>query len=537
MEVWILTIEEIVKRSADIDQFFEAYSVIEPKANIFGAMIYGEADTDARLTPDAMYVVTVDKLPKALPGSEVFNFLLVVENKDDPITVPEMIRRRSNLLLADSPVEQSLNKIETIIYSERKTESAIRRITEALFASGIHKMVAVGAEQIKSPIVLVKNTGEVIDKNRGTTPEFSGEDFDLIWDKTEEGDWLLNLADSAEMETAELQHYVRVPGGKAFYLSDTDIIVMALPIRINKIEVGKVFGFNRSGGLPVLEEELLYRLSLIVGDELQKHNQYRVGHRQRYVNFMWMLLEGKYPNLEGITKAMEELDLQFKGRCQVALIHIINETGELIYESDMLHILSAQIEAKIRDILWIIHNNELVIMFNREKNEEISEYELSLLKKLSDANDISIGISHGFSSIVSASQLYWQAKQAAEFGYVNLHQKLTWFYEISHLSMVRLVQKEIDPAIFVDPKLMQLYYGGKENVQHYFSTLYYYLKSGGNTSEVAKLTHMHRNTVLYRIDKLQKKMGFNLDDGMEQMKLMLSFEILKYLELFNPDAE
>lgn len=530
-----MTIEEIVKRSADIDRFFEEYSIIEPTANIFGTMIYEEADTDFRLTPDALYVTTADRLPKALPGSEIFNFLLVVENKDTLINVSEMIRRRSNLLLAESTIEQSLNKLESIIYSERKVESAIRRITEAQFASGIHKMVAVGAEQIKRPIVLVKNTGEIIDKNRGTSPDFAGEDFDPVWEKTENGEWLLELADSSGMETEELKHYMRLPGGRAFYLENSDIVVIALPIRINKIEVGKVFGFSRSGQDALLEEELLYRLSLIAGDELQKHNQYRVGHRQRYVNFMWMLLEGKYPNMEALDRAMDELDIHFKGRCQIALIHIVNETGEVIYESDMLHILSAQLEAKIKDIYWIIHHNELVILFNKETDEEITEYELSLLKKLSDANEISIGISHAHSSIVGASQLYWQAKQAAEFGYVNLHKKLTWFYEISHLSMVRIVQKETDPVIFVDPKLMQLYYGGKENVQHYFATLYYYLKSGGNTSEVAKLTHMHRNTVLYRIDKLQKKMGFNLDDGMEQMKLLLSFEILKYLNMFNPE--
>ena len=534
-----MTIGEIVDRSAEIDHFCEEYSVIDPETSIFGSLIYEGSGT--RLTPDVLYVAEPDNLPRALPGSDTFNFLLVSEEEKGKIRVPELIRRRSNLLLTRRPAQESLNRIETIVYSERKTESAIRRITEALFASGIHKMVAVGAEQIKCPIILAKNTGEIIDRNRGTAPAFAGEDFDRIWNRSEDADWLLEMADACppagKSEDESLRLFGRVAGVKAFYIPDTDYIVMAIPIRINKIEVGKTFGFTLSGNDPLLEEELLYRLSLIAGDELQKHNDYRVGHRQRYDNFMWMLLEGKYPNQDAIARSMEELGIEFHGLCQVALIHIVHDRDEQIYETDMLHILSAQLEAKLHNILWIIHNHELVILFNKEENEEISEYEVSVLQKLADANNISVGISHSFPSMVSAAQLYWQARQAAEFGFVNLHKRLTYFYEVSHYSMIRLAQKEMDPTVFIDPKLMKLYNGGKENVQHYFSTLYYYLKSGGNTSEVAKKTHMHRNTVLYRIDKLQKKMGFNLEDGMEQMKLMLSFEILKYLDMFDPEEE
>ena len=529
-----MTIQEIIDRSASVDQFFEAYSIIEPDASIFGAMEYTEKEV--RMTSDILYVTEPDRLPVALPGNEVFHFVLAVEDKSQKLSLPDLIRRRCNLMITEQDIHTSLQTIEQVIYHERRTESAIRRITEALFVSGLHKMVAVGAEQIHSPIVLAKNTGEIIDKSRGTAQEFAGADFDAVWAKCDEAEWLLEMADSCVIEE-ELRHFERVPGAKAFRLPDTSIIVMALPIRVNKIEVGKAFSFCRSGKTPVLEEELLYRLSLIVGDELQKHNKYRVGHRQRYVNFMWMLLEGKYPNLDAINRAMDELGIRFKGSCQTVLIHIVNDRDEILFEEDMLHILSAQLEAKLKDILWIIHNNELVVLFNKEKNGELTEYERSVLQKLADSNDISIGISHSFPSMVSAGQLYWQAKQAAEFGYVNLHKRLTYFYEVAHLSLIRLAQKEMDPIVFVDPKLMSLYNSGKENVQHYFSTLYYYLQSGGNTSEVAKKTYMHRNTVLYRIDKLQKKMGFHLDDGMEQMKLMLSFEILKYLELFNPDAE
>lgn len=530
-----MTISEIVTRSTNIDQFCEKYTLIYPEMSVFGILLYDETMAVGELLSDVLYITSPDRLPKALPGNGAFNFLLCTENEMDRNAIPDIILRRCNILTTKCSLQDSVRHMEMIIFNERRIESAMRRITEALFASGLHKMIAVGADQLRCPILLANNSGEIMEKNRGNSPEFTGEAFSTFWDQTERADSLLEEADHCSMESEEMHHYLSMPGVKAFHMEEMQVLVIAFPIRVSKIEVGKIFAFTKVKEFPALEAELLYRLSLIVGDELQKHNTFHVERKQRYINFMWMLLEGKYPNLRAIDRAMEELGIVFKGKCCVALIHIINEGEEVIYENDMLNVLSSQINAKLSDTLWVIHNKELVIVFNFDRKEDLSDYEISILQKIADTSSVSVGISHSCQSLVEVGQLYWQASQAAEFGHEYMHSKLTFFKDISQYSMCSLLQKNVDPMIFVEQDLMKLYISEKENHQDYFTTLYYYLKYGGNTGLVAKKTHIHRNTVLYRIDKLQQKMGFDLSSGVSEMKYMISFEILKYLKLFQPE--
>lgn len=530
-----MTIGEIIERSEKIDQFCKGCSINWPKENIFGTLEWNsEAGND--IMSDVLYVVSVNDLPKALPGNSVYNFLLHSVPDDGELKLPEIIRRRCNILTTVCPAKEAMNRMEKIIFNERKVESAMRRITEAMFVSGMKKMIAVGSEQIHAPIILSDSNGKILERYKGNYVEFTGSGMDALWEQTDFAEQLLEMAAQCSMESEEMQHYQKVPGAKVFRLNEKrKLIAMAIPVRVSKIEVGKIFGFLMKSRDLALEEELLYRLAQIVGDDLQKHNHFHVNRRQRYVNFMWMLLEGKYPNLQAIERAMEEFEITFKGRCRVALLHIIHDSEEVVYENEMLNVLSSQVQAKLPELLSVIHNQDLVLVFNMSEKEDISEYEKNVLLQMAEVNHLSVGISHSFDTLTSLRQLYWQAKEAAEFGHDILHQNYTEFSEVSHFSMMRLVQQNMDCMSLVDPKLKDLYFSPKDNMKEYFFTLYYYLKYDGNTNAVSQKTHVHRNTVLYRIDKLQDKMGFLLNDGMTKMKLLLSFEILKYLKLFQPE--
>lgn len=530
-----MTIGEIVERSKKMDQYYQPYSVSWPGENIFGVLEWSP-DIGNDMMSDVLYVVTKEKLPVALPGDGIYNFLLHTIEAGLELELPDMILRRCNVLVTVHSLKETMNHMGKVIFNERKVESAMRRITEAMFVSGMKKMITVGSEQIHCPIILSDNSGKILEKYKGNYSEFENSGLDGLWKQMENAESLIADAAACLMDSERMRHYQKVPGAKVFYTNAChDIIVMAIPVRVSKIEVGKIFGFLNDMKDLALKEELLYRLAQIVGEDLQKHNHFHVNRRQRYVNFMWMLLEGKYPNKQAIERAMEEFEIKFNGKYQVVLLHIIRDNEETLYENDMLNVLSSQVQAKLPEVLSVLHNQDLVLVFNMPEHTQISEYEMDVLKQVAEVNHLSVGISHSFRELSDISQFYWQAKEAAEFGYDMLHQNCTEFREISHFSMFHLVQQNMDCMSLVDPDLVKMYFSEKENMQDYFLTLYYYLLYDGNTNAVSQQTHVHRNTVLYRIDKLQDKMGFQLNNGFIKMKLLLSFEILKYLKLFQPE--
>lgn len=57
--------------------------------------------------------------------------------------------------------------------------------------------------------------------------------------------------------------------------------------------------------------------------------------------------------------------------------------------------------------------------------------------------------------------------------------------------------------------------------------LYYFLCSERKISLTAKHVHMHRNSVIYRIQKIQDILALDLDDPDVRLRLMISFKILE----------
>ena len=57
--------------------------------------------------------------------------------------------------------------------------------------------------------------------------------------------------------------------------------------------------------------------------------------------------------------------------------------------------------------------------------------------------------------------------------------------------------------------------------------LYNYLCSERNISLTAKKSYMHRNSIIYRLQKIQDELELNLDDDDVRLRLLVSFKILE----------
>ena len=60
--------------------------------------------------------------------------------------------------------------------------------------------------------------------------------------------------------------------------------------------------------------------------------------------------------------------------------------------------------------------------------------------------------------------------------------------------------------------------------------LRYYLLSERSISSTAQLLHLHRNSVIYRLGKIEKTLGVDLDDPDVRLRLLISLKILELLD-------
>ncbi len=180
------------------------------------------------------------------------------------------------------------------------------------------------------------------------------------------------------------------------------------------------------------------------------------------------------------------------------------------------------------------HNrNVLILGVDRIDTEQLK----SIIDKALDSRDILCGMSNAFSNLWGISIAYEQALMAVDIaGRMKLplvsadspHKR--YFYKFSDYWMYHLIAAGIGaaPAVYRDSFLFQSIDKLREyDAIHHtrtFILLRAYLENERKATVVSTLLHMHRNTVLYHISKIESILGISLDDPEIRLKLQLAFK-------------
>ena len=138
------------------------------------------------------------------------------------------------------------------------------------------------------------------------------------------------------------------------------------------------------------------------------------------------------------------------------------------------------------------------------------------------------------SKLSELNQSYEEALKAAEIG--TLFELPGNCYSYNELGIHRLIF-EMQPATciqFLKETLGSEFFRDK-NGPELLSSLRAFLDNNMNISEASKALYIHRNTLLYRMDKFKKLTGLdaaNFDDG---VRIRIALMVIKYLEKTAPE--
>ncbi len=91
---------------------------------------------------------------------------------------------------------------------------------------------------------------------------------------------------------------------------------------------------------------------------------------------------------------------------------------------------------------------------------------------------------------------------------------------------------EIDKNIlfsFLNEKIAKLYHYDLINKTNYIDTLYAYILNERSLNEASKILYLHKNTILYRLDKIKNIANINLENYSEKLSYIFSIVLLYYL--------
>lgn len=176
------------------------------------------------------------------------------------------------------------------------------------------------------------------------------------------------------------------------------------------------------------------------------------------------------------------------------------------------------------------YNSSIVILFHDWHNYSVSEL-LTFQDNWREMIDIiknnqgHIGISLLFQDIAKLKVAYRQAKNALDIGSKFAPEKLVLHYgKYAIYDMLWQYGKTMPLTSACVPYLNNL---TDKTGNNNLAILYHYIRSERNISSTANIVHMHRNSVIYRLQKIQDALKLNLDDPDVRLWLMVSFKILE----------
>ncbi len=199
------------------------------------------------------------------------------------------------------------------------------------------------------------------------------------------------------------------------------------------------------------------------------------------------------------------------------------------------------IEKRI-NIVSIYRSNQIIILLPFDPHDNIKSVRESTKdfgvelyhrgKKDLSYLKILIGIGRLHDNILKLSKSFSEALEAIEMGKKMAGDRRIFHYEdfmIYHL--LESVKSKRELEIYFENTVLPLVQYDVENDTKLVETLEQYFACKENISEAAKESFVHRNTFIYRLDKIKSILNTDLKDAEEALEIQLGLKVMHLLRI------
>lgn len=473
--------------------------------------------------PNTLYVGIASSFPSEILGSHCVNLLCIYE-EEIPFNYTENSRVNLIILVTNIDLFKIFNAIQDIFSVHHQLLVNSLKLTESfLKGHSLQQIIDAASEVLGNPLTITDSGFKVIAYTKNNKIK------DQIWEE---------LVLNGKLPDFCLDHIKNDRITEKIYKNNKPVISSLKYSKYRNI-LGKVnIDKKLVANIGVIEYfkpfadqdiEIVSLLCQIISAEMQKYKLFRSTKRVIYEHFIIDILDGKLSSTEDIKEKGTHIDLKLKDNLYVLTINI----EEYEIQNTTISYAKDQLEGILAGSKSVIYNEQIILIIDRSKENPITESELLELSKYLKKNKMSCGISRCFSDFSGLRKYYLQSLSALKLGKVIEKEKIIYYYEdyaIFHLmdicSEVENIKDYCHPALSI---LMD--YDHRHGT-YYTNSLYIYLDNSKSIVESSRLLNIHRNTMSYRIEKIQEITKLNLDNKDILFHLQLSYKIL--LPLLQP---
>lgn len=186
------------------------------------------------------------------------------------------------------------------------------------------------------------------------------------------------------------------------------------------------------------------------------------------------------------------------------------------------------------------YGGNIVMLMNYESKYRQAEArknsQIKLLRDFLDFHKSYCGMSVMFRSLMNVSDAYVQATVAIEIGRKLQSNGISvpdtgdgWLFDYRDYYIYHLIDacaNQVRLSSLCDGQLLAIREQDEQRNTQYGVLLYTYLMNECRPTDTARVLHMHRNNVIYHIERLSEQLGVDLEDPETRLRLLLSFKVM-----------
>jgi len=399
------------------------------------------------------------------------------------------------------------------------------KFLDALTAeSGLEQLVKLGYTMLGNPVLLIDMSFKTIAFSNN-----SKINDDPVWNEyvTSGYSSLSSVSYYTKNKLIQLVNQSEVPFFWTDPYSKYPRIMSNILIGSKQIAILSVIAHEK----PLQDEELelVALLSKAISIELQKDQFAQYSRGLMHENFMEELLTGKIKDGKIIDERIKVLNVNFKKNLYILTLDISSFDNTKI----SLTFLRNELEQKIPNSKAVVYDDRIVLIISYDDKQSYKS-EIKRIKGFLKSYDLYAGMSRCFDRLEEVQEHYTQSLNALRLGMLLNKEEYFYPYEeyaIYHFaeacSGVEHLKKNCHPSL---QKLIEY---DSENNTDYARTLYTFIVNSKNITDSAKALNIHRNTMFYRLEKIESIMDIDINNSNSNtfLHLHLSFKILELLKI------
>lgn len=505
---------------------------------------FADADTEVYnicfLTPsacdlrqDVLYFGDVSLLPHDMPQNRMFSCVAYGEG-----TAPARLLDNHNVNLArvapGADPFACYNRLQQFFIEDVAVTDVVRRMLTALLSNnGLQYLVEEAARALGNPIVVVDAglhyIAHAVDLAPGDTSPFA-----TVMRQELEYESVLEEGAAYIRDSAIDDRLARTRKPVVMHNDHLGCNTMTGTVVVHGICLAHVLMAEVDHAFGQLDEECFARLVLFVGQELQKTPLYEVIGNQSDAYFLSSLLDDEQPASAVVERRLRVLNFS---PLPVLYLVVLAEAGQRMTPHDTESVAGQLAGAgALHHAIHACYEGQLVVLLSRASGEDLDASTLASLGRVAHLNGLACSISNPFDDLVDARRFWMQARCAIDCGTRLAHSlddhSVYQYRDFSYVHLLDVANRSMSLLDLCDPKLLALVRHDEEHGGELAETLFEYLQSAQSSTRSAKLLSLHKNTLLYRLNRIREILGCDLTSGEDIFRLQLSFRVLLHLGLF-----